>query len=366
MAGTRPEAIKMAPVYQALRARGDAFETLLCASGQHRELLDQALADFGIAADDDLAVMTAGQTLASLSARLFAEIDALLERRAPDWVLVQGDTTTVMVAALCSLYRRIPVAHVEAGLRSFDRFAPFPEEVNRRVAGVAADLHFAPTPQARENLLAEHVPEEDVLVTGNTVIDALLWMAEAVRRQKPPLPAPVEQAVDNGAPLVMITAHRRESFGEGFQNICRAIARLAERNPEVRFVYPVHLNPNVREPVNELLGPHASVLLTEPLTYKPFVRLMDAATVVLTDSGGVQEEAPSLGKPVLVMREVTERPEGVEAGTARLVGTDPEAIVAEVERLLGDADYYRQVAQRRNPYGEGDAADRIADALATR
>lgn len=366
IAGTRPEAIKLAPVYRALRGRCDVFETRLCVSGQHREMLQQALGDFGIVPDEDLAAMTASQSLAGLSARLFSELDALLARRRPDWLIVQGDTTTTMVAALCAFYRGIGVGHVEAGLRSFNRHAPFPEEINRRVAGLASDLHFAPTVRARENLLAEGVGEQDVLVTGNTVIDALLWTAEEVARHRPPLPHRAETALGDGRPVVMVTAHRRESFGTGFEGICRGIARLVERNPDVRIIYPVHLNPRVRQPVHELLGEEDSIILIEPLGYKAFVRLMSEATVVLTDSGGIQEEAPSLGKPVVVLRDVTERPEGVEAGTAQLVGTDPDAIVTAVERLLNDIAYYRQVVRRRNPYGDGRAAERIADALVQR
>ncbi|EPR37141.1 UDP-N-acetylglucosamine 2-epimerase [Desulfovibrio sp. X2] len=361
-AGTRPEAIKVAPVVLALRADGNC-QALLCSSGQHREMLAQALADFDLAPDRDLAVMQPGQSLASLSSRLFTEIDALLDRERPDWILVQGDTTTVMVAALCSFYRGIKVAHLEAGLRSFDLRAPFPEELNRRVAGIVADLHLAPTTTARDNLLREGVPEAQVLVTGNTVIDALLLIREKIRGDTSLLAPGLAEAVSRGRRIVLVTGHRRENFGDGFQNICRAIRLLADRHEDVMFAYPVHLNPSVREPVLRLLANHPRILLLEPAPYKSFIAMMDAATLILTDSGGVQEEAPSLGKPVLIMREVTERPEGVAAGVARLVGTEEASIVSAVDGLLGDAEAYARMATCSNPYGDGKAAERILSAL---
>ncbi|HWR02656.1 MAG TPA: UDP-N-acetylglucosamine 2-epimerase (non-hydrolyzing) [Humidesulfovibrio sp.] len=362
LAGTRPEAIKVAPVVLALR-EDSRYECVLCSSGQHREMLRQAFADFGLVPDRDLDVMVTGQTLASLSSRLFAEVDRLLVDEAPDWVLVQGDTTTVMCVALCGFYRGIKVAHLEAGLRSFDLQAPFPEELNRRVASIVADLHFAPTDTARENLLAEKIAADRILVTGNTVIDALLYIRDQVRAERGILDPRVQKALAEGKRLVLITGHRRENFGDGFLSICRAIRRLADSHPDTLFVYPVHLNPNVRQPVLELLSDRAGVLLLEPLPYKAFIALMDASTVILTDSGGVQEEAPSLGKPVLVMRDVTERPEGVAAGAAKLVGTDEEVIVAEVSRLLDDPEAYARMTNTINPYGDGRAAQRIIAAL---
>jgi UDP-N-acetylglucosamine 2-epimerase len=326
-------------------------------------MLRQAFADFGLEPDIDLSVMQPGQTLASLTSRLFTEADAMLERERPDWILVQGDTTTVMAVSLCAFYRGVKVAHLEAGLRSFDIRAPFPEELNRRVAGMVADLHLAPTETARQNLLAERVPEEAVLVTGNTVIDALLFMRDKGRFEGGLLESRVAAALAAGKRMVLITGHRRENFGEGFLSICRAILRLADAHTDTLFVYPVHLNPNVQKPVLELLSGHVGILLLEPLAYKTFIAHMDAATLILTDSGGVQEEAPSLGKPVLVMREVTERPEGVAAGAAKLVGTDEERIVAEVSRLLTDPTAYAEMSGKANPYGDGRAAERIAAAL---
>ena len=365
LAGTRPEVIKVAPVVKELR-KYPKFETILCSTGQHKQMLEQACADFELIPDHDLAVMAPDQTLASLSARLFERLDPLLASLMPDWLLVQGDTTTVMVASLAAFYRRIKVGHIEAGLRSFNKQAPFPEEVNRRVAGVVADLHFAPTPMAKENLVREGVAAEDVKVTGNTVIDALLWMKDKVALDSAILPGAVKKHVQNNQPMVLITGHRRENFGQGFIDICQAIKQLAGAYAECLFVYPVHLNPNVRKPVNELLAGHDNIMLMEPVSYRPFVALMAASTLVLTDSGGVQEEAPSLGKPVLVMRDVTERPEGVEAGTARLVGTEINSIVSAVSSLLDDKQEYDKMARALNPYGDGRAAGRIAKELLER
>jgi UDP-N-acetylglucosamine 2-epimerase len=362
-AGTRPEAIKMVPVCRALRARPERFEIRLCSTGQHREMLRQAFADFGVVPDIELDVMVPNQTLAGLSARLFDAVDALLARERPGVLLVQGDTTTVQIAALCAFYRGVPVGHVEAGLRSRDLRSPFPEELNRRIAGMVSDFHFAPTQEAKQNLLAEGLPEGRVLVTGNTVIDALLWMAEEVRRHPPSLPPEVEPLVTGGGRFVLITGHRRESFGSGFERICEAIRQLASSHPDVGFVYPVHLNPRVRDTVHSLLDRIPSVRLIEPLSYRPFIRLMDACSLILTDSGGIQEEAPSLGKPVLVMRDVTERMEGVRAGVCRLVGTDSATIVRETARLLDDPAAYEAVARAANPYGDGHAAERIVSAL---
>lgn len=363
MAGTRPEAIKLAPVARKFREHPEQFTTVLCSTGQHREMLAQAFQDFEISPDIDLALMQPGQTLAELSGRLFAAVDAMLAEEQPDWIMVQGDTTTVMIASLCAFYRKIKVAHVEAGLRSFNRFSPFPEEINRRVAGLVVDHHFPPTILAGKNLIKEGVPAENITVTGNTVVDALLWMAAKVKQSPPSLPQPLEHVVARKHPFVLITGHRRESFGTGFEDICLAIRDLAGIFPQVSFVYPVHLNPNVRAPVMEILGKIPGVLLTEPLPYKPFVRLMDACTLILTDSGGIQEEGPGLGKPVLVMRELTERPEGVEAGTSLLLGTDRQKIVGEVSRLLTDQAAYQRVAKIKNPYGDGNACEKIFRAM---
>ena len=364
VAGTRPEAIKLAPVIRRFRGDGgERVSTVVCSTGQHKEMLEQAFRDFELVPDLDLALMQPGQTLAGLSARLFYALDELLEAQEPDWIVVQGDTTTVMVASLAAFYRGVKVAHVEAGLRSGDRFHPFPEEVNRRVAGLVADVHFAPTAGARDNLLREGVQPEAVHVTGNTVIDALLWMAEQVRQQKPALPEEVEELIADGRKYVLITGHRRESFGTGFENICAAIRDLSKMFPDTGFVYPVHLNPNVRRPVMEILEDVPGIHLIEPLSYKPFVRLMDGSSIVLTDSGGIQEEAPSLGKPVVVMRSVTERPEGVDRGTTKLVGTDRSAIVEHVSELLTNPETYEAIRETENPYGDGRASDRIYGVL---
>lgn len=363
LAGTRPEAIKMAPVVRALRAHPDAFGVRLCASGQHKEMLAQAFADFALAPDIDLGVMEPAQSLARLSARLFTAVDALLESEKPDIVLVQGDTTTAQVAALCAFYRRTPLGHVEAGLRSHDLEAPFPEEMNRRIISMAARWHFAPTDLARQNLLDERIAPASIFVTGNTVVDALLEMRDRVRSDHPALPERIEAALKAKRRIVLITGHRRESFGEGFENICEGIRRLAARHAETDFVYPVHLNPSVGEIVRARLGALPNVVLEAPLSYKPFVRLMDSSYLLLTDSGGLQEEGPSLGKPVLVMRKTTERPEGVRAGVNKVVGTSADAIFANADTLLSDDAAYARMANATNPYGDGTAGKRIADAL---
>jgi len=360
--GTRPEAIKMAPVVREL-INSKRFSLLLCSTGQHKEMLEQAFQDFGITPDYRLDVMRPGQTLAGLSSRLFASVDEVLEREKPDWVLVQGDTTTVAIVSLCAFYRQIKVAHIEAGLRSHQKYSPFPEEVNRRVAGVIADLHLAPTEEARKNLLAEGVDERSVAVVGNTVIDALLWMRDMVSGTPNLIPAEVQQAKGEGKRIILVTGHRRESFGEGFENICRAIRTVAEGRDDVLFVYPVHLNPAVMEPVRKMLGDLPGVALLVPMTYKPFVALMDSCDIILTDSGGIQEEGPSLGKPVLVMRDVTERPEGVTAGTAKLVGVSADRIINEIMELLDNNDAYEAMAKAVNPYGDGKAAARIVELL---
>lgn len=361
--GTRPEAIKLCPLVLALRDHPD-FEPHVCVTGQHRQMLDQVLEVFGVTPDADLDLMRPNQSLAELTARAVSACDAYLAEAQPDAVLVQGDTTTVFCAALAAFYRRIPVAHVEAGLRTGNRHAPFPEEINRVVTTRLADYHFAPTEQARENLLRDGVADDAIFVTGNTVIDALLLAVERVRHSFPIIPGlPSQVGRDESRRVVLITAHRRENFGAGFESICRAIAQLANRFPEVDFVYPVHLNPNVREPVGRLLADRDNVHLIAPLGYLPFVWLMDRASLILTDSGGVQEEAPSLGKPVLVMRETTERPEAVALGTVRLVGTDEDAVLKNVSRLLQDSAAYQAMAHRTNPYGDGHACSRIVAAL---
>ncbi|MBB3207006.1 UDP-N-acetylglucosamine 2-epimerase (non-hydrolyzing) [Rhodopirellula rubra] len=366
--GTRPEAIKMAPIVTAL-ASDDRFELLSVSTGQHREMLDQVVDIFNLPVHHDLEVMTPGQTLASLSSKLMTKIDALLEDEKPDFALVQGDTTTVLMASLACFYRRIPTGHVEAGLRTGDMTSPFPEEANRVLATPLSTLHFAPTTVSEKHLLDERVATEKIFVTGNTVIDAL--HLEVERQKDPKIAEEIESHLASVLPsdwhekrFVLITGHRRENFGGGFESICAAIAELAERFPDVRFVYPVHLNPNVQGPVEKTLGNLQNVLLLPPQSYRPFVALMQACELVLTDSGGVQEEAPGLGKPVLVMRDTTERPEGVDAGTVRLVGPVREKIVEGVSELLTDRANYDAMAQASNPYGDGNASKRILDAIA--
>jgi UDP-N-acetylglucosamine 2-epimerase (non-hydrolysing) len=357
--GTRPEAVKMAPVVERLRHTPDV-EARVCVTAQHRQMLDQVLALFDIVPDFDLDVMEPDQALAPLTEAILRSLDPVLEQFQPDWLLVQGDTTTVLAAALLAYYRRIRVGHVEAGLRTGDKWQPFPEEINRRVAGVVADLHFAPTARARDNLLREGVAPERVVVTGNPVIDALQTIAA---RPYDPTNGPLA-----GLPfdrrLILVTAHRRENFGAPLERIFEALRRLAERyRDDVAFVYPVHLNPNVRGPAQRLLGGIPNISLLDPLDYLPMVHLLSRSTFVLTDSGGLQEEGPALGKPVLVMREVTERPEAIEAGTARLVGTDADRIEAEARRLLDDPAAYGEMAHAANPFGDGHAAERIVEAL---
>jgi UDP-N-acetylglucosamine 2-epimerase (non-hydrolysing) len=361
--GTRPEAIKMAPVVAALK-RHDGLRCRVVGTGQHREMFHQVAGELGFSVDVDLDTMQPNQTLAGLTARLMQKIDARLEGSHPDLALVQGDTTTVFVAALACFYRRIPVGHVEAGLRTPSILTPFPEELNRRLASRIVSLHFAPTRSAEAALLREGVAQADIEVTGNTVVDALFM--ELSRQKEPAVRASIESALSAviapdwaTRPFVLITGHRRESFGEGFEQICRAIRTLALRYPDYRFVYPVHLNPNVQRPVNRLLNGVANIALIPPQGYRSFVALMNRCRLILTDSGGVQEEAPSLGKPVLVMRETTERPEGVAAGTARLVGASETSIVENAIRLLDDARAYEAMANAVNPYGDGHAAERI-------
>ncbi len=362
--GTRPEAIKLCPLVLELKKHPE-FEPHVCVTGQHRQMLDQVLDVFEVLPDVDLNLMQPDQTLAGLTARAITAIDEYLADYQPDMVIVQGDTTTSFCAALAAFYRRIPVGHVEAGLRTWNKFSPFPEEINRVITTRVADLHFAPTPWAKGNLLKEDVPEDRIFVTGNTVIDALHIAVAKVRKDPPPIPGLPSHLTngDSQRPLVLITGHRRENFGEGFLNICQAISELSARLPDTAFVYPVHLNPNVRKPVFDLLSGRANVHLIDPLSYLPFVALMNRSTLVLTDSGGVQEEAPGLGKPVLVMRDTTERPEAVEAGTVKLTGTVKETIVNNVTKLLSDKQAYNAMSRAINPYGDGKACPRIVAAI---
>ena len=352
--GTRPEAIKMAPVLQAL-AQDPAFSSRVLATAQHRHLLDQVLAIFGIQPDLDLDIMRPNQDLSALTARLLPALDQALAQEAPDLVLIQGDTTTVMTAALACFYRRIPFGHVEAGLRTGDLDNPFPEEMNRRVAGCLARWHFVPTESARQNLLREGIDPAAIHVTGNTVIDALLSVSD----RRPEIGIPL----DPTKRLILVTAHRRENFGAPFREICQALLHLAETNPDIHILYPVHPNPNIQGPATEILGGHPAITLCPPLDYLPFVGAMQRAYLILSDSGGVQEEAPALAKPVLVLRNETERPEAVAAGVVKLVGPDRARIVGEAQRLLDDPAAYRSMARGVSPYGDGHAAARILTAL---
>lgn len=358
--GTRPEAIKMAPVVEALRNL-PGLETVVAVTAQHRQMLDQVLELFGIQPDEDLDVMQPGQTLAQLTGRILQGMTDLIARQQPDLVLVHGDTTTTFATALAAFYNRTAIAHVEAGLRTGDLYSPWPEEANRCLTGKLARLHFAPTDQSRRNLLDEGMSEADVHVTGNTVIDALLSVVDRFQRDAELSGKLADRFpfLDPSKRLVLVTGHRRENFGSGFEQICEALKQIASRG-DVQVVYPVHLNPNVREPVNRILADADDVHLIEPLDYLPFVYLMSRSYMIITDSGGIQEEAPSLGKPVLVMRDTTERPEAVQAGTVLLVGTDSARIVEETNRLLDDASTYEAMARAHNPYGDGQAATKIA------
>lgn len=360
--GTRPEMVKLAPVIKALKQTPEEFESLVCFTGQHRQLLAQAASVFEIQPDINLDLMQTDQGLAAFVGRALPALQQVLIDTKPDMVLVQGDTSTVFCAALAAYYQQIPVGHVEAGLRTDNKYAPFPEEMNRRLATRLADLHFAPTETARRALLREGVPAQSIHFTGNTVIDALQWMRARLEHYQPQLPVSLwEELADRR--VVLITGHRRENFGEGFRQICAGIAASAQKHPDVLFLYPVHLNPNVQEPVMEMLGDIPNITLLDPLDYNDFIWLMNRSYLVLTDSGGVQEEAPALGKPVLVMREVTERPEGIEAGVARLVGADRQRILDNLEELLTDEKAYAAMAVSRNPYGDGHAAERIVEII---
>lgn len=374
--GTRPEAIKMAPLVKEFQKRKDTFETIVCVTGQHREMLDQVLRIFDIRPDYDLNIMKQGQDLYDVTARVLVGMRDVLDEAKPDVVLVHGDTTTSTAAALAAFYRQIPVGHVEAGLRTHNIYSPWPEEMNRQLTGRIATYNFAPTALSRENLLKESVDDAKITVTGNTVIDALYWVVDRIKDDKS-LNAELAETLkaagydterlNDGRRLVLITGHRRENFGDGFISMCRAIRHLTEKYPEVDFVYPMHLNPNVRKPIHEVFGEDLGNLgnmhFIEPLEYLSFVYLMEKSSIVLTDSGGIQEEAPGLGKPVLVMRDTTERPEALAAGTVRLVGTDYDRIVGEVSRLIDDEEAYRLMSHAVNPYGDGRACPRIADTL---
>lgn len=357
--GTRPEAIKLCPVVLHLRSRPE-FQVQVCVTAQHRALLDQVLAAFEVVPDFDLDLMTPSQTLSQSTSRIMAGLEPVLQEARPDIVLVQGDTTTTFCGALAAFYHKIPVGHVEAGLRTGDRWQPFPEEINRVLTGRLSSLHFAATAWAASNLRAEGVAEERIAVTGNSGIDAVLYVRDRLAEGR--LRGQEWPQLDPDKKLVVVTAHRRESFGEGFVRICRALDRLARR-PDVQIVYPVHPNPNVQAPVKRYLAGLGNVILAEPLDYVPFVDLMRRACLLITDSGGVQEEGPSLGKPILVLREKTERPEAVEAGTVKLVGTDEERILAEANRLLDDHEEYERMARVHNPYGDGHASQRIGDLM---
>jgi UDP-N-acetylglucosamine 2-epimerase (non-hydrolysing) len=362
--GTRPEAIKMAPVIKGLEQHPEDFRSRVCATGQHREMLDQVIKLFEIKPDFDLNIMVSEQDLFDVTCNVLQRVKPVLEEERPDIVLVQGDTTTTLAAGLAAFYYNIPVGHVEAGLRTWKKHAPFPEEINRKLTSGIADLHFAPTEGAKQNLLKEGVPEEAIHVTGNTVIDALLGVVERIK-QNPDIEKSMAKQfpyLDSSRKLILVTGHRRESFGHGFEKICLALKKLGERE-DVQIIYPVHLNPNVQEQVNRILRNCQQVNLIKPLDYLPFVYLMKRSHLIITDSGGIQEEAPSLGKPVLVMREATERPEAVDAGTVKLVGTDPDLIIQNAENFLNDQTAYEKMAYAHNPYGDGKAAERIINSI---
>lgn len=365
--GTRPEAIKMAPLVKGLQARAGEIETVVCVTAQHREMLDQVLKLFDIVPEHDLNIMKPGQDLFDITSNILLGLKGVLQQEKPDLVLVHGDTTTTLATSLAAYYARVPVGHVEAGLRTGNKHSPFPEEMNRKLTGSIADIHFAPTAASRDNLLREGISADAIHVTGNTVIDALLAVVDKLRNDAA-LKAELAQRFAFLNPqrrLILVTGHRRENFGEGFQHICEALADIAAEHDDVEILYPVHLNPNVRQPVKDILAARglANVHLIEPVDYLPFLYLMDRSYIIVTDSGGIQEEAPSLGKPVLVMRDTTERPEAVEAGTVKLVGTSREKIVAEARRLLVDADAYATMSRAHNPYGDGKAVQRIVQTV---
>jgi len=375
--GTRPEAIKMAPLVKMFQKDTENFKTIVCVTAQHRQMLDQVLNLFEIKPDYDLDIMQPNQDLYTITSKVLTGIKQVLIDEKPDVVLVHGDTTTTMAASLASFYQQIPVGHVEAGLRTNNIYSPFPEEINRQITGRITKYHFAPTPLSKQNLLKENVSEENIFVTGNTVIDALYWVVEKIKNNKN-LQTELSQQIlnfgydtnrlNNNKKLVLITGHRRENFGDGFISICKAIKTLNQKYPDVDFVYPMHLNPHVRKPIQQVFGDDTpnNMFFIEPLDYLPFVYLMEKSYLILTDSGGIQEEAPGLGKPVLVMRNTTERPEAVGAGTVRLVGTDYDKIILETSKLLEEEQYYNSMSKAVNPYGDGKACERIVESLRDR
>jgi UDP-N-acetylglucosamine 2-epimerase (non-hydrolysing) len=360
--GTRPEAIKLAPVIKELQKDKRNFKVEICITAQHRHMLDQVLDIFNIRPDFDLDIMKQGQTLFEINVRILRGLETLLQRQKPDVIVVQGDTTTAFVSALAAFYLKIKIAHVEAGLRTYDKFAPFPEEMNRRLITHLADFHFAPTKRAKENLLKEGIRQKQVIVTGNTVIDAL----HLALKMNPELDLPIFHKVKSGNKIILVTAHRRESFGQPFKNICLALKNIVRRNKNIEIVYPVHPNPNIRIPAHQLLGDKERIHLIAPMDYLPFAHLINKAYLILTDSGGIQEEAPALGKPVLVLRDKTERPEAVETGTARLVGTNTKKIIVTTELLLASKHEYNKMAMVKNPFGDGKASLRIKQFLRAR
>lgn len=359
--GTRPEAIKMAPLVKAFQ-KESSFETRICITAQHREMLDQVLDFFSITADYDLDIMKPGQTLYTLTAAIITEMQFVLEEYKPDYVYVHGDTTTSSIVALAAFYSGAKVCHIEAGLRTYNKWSPFPEEMNRQLTGRLADIHFAPTEKAKRNLLEENISSQDVFVTGNTVIDALMDSVEVVTKKPSDYIIDLNKQMDNRE-IILITGHRRENHGMGFERICKALKQIAQNNPEMALVYPVHLNPKVQEPVRKYLNNTPNIYLINPLAYQDFIWLMNRSKLIITDSGGIQEEAPSLGKPVLVMRETTERPEAVKAGTVLLVGTDIEKIVSEAQELISNTERYKKMSALHNPYGDGKAADKIVEII---
>lgn len=357
--GTRPEAIKMAPLVKAFQGDSENFNTKVCVTAQHREMLDQVLDFFDIVPDYDLDLMRPGQNLHSLTSLIIDETKTVFEEFQPDYLFVHGDTTTSTASALSAFYSGIEVCHIEAGLRTNNKLSPFPEELNRQITGRIADLHFAPTAASRENLLAENVSDKSIIVTGNTVIDALLESVEKVAGLNNDITQPINDFIGDSSKVMLVTGHRRENHGDGFERICAALSHIAANEEDVKIIYPVHLNPKVQEPVNRHLADAKNVLLTQPLAYPEFIWLMNKSKIILTDSGGIQEEAPSLGKPVLVMRDTTERPEAVDAGTVILVGTNKEKIIEECRSLLNDVDRFDRMSELHNPYGDGQACERV-------
>lgn len=359
--GTRPEAIKLCPLVLELRKHADRFNTVVCVTAQHREMLDQVLNIFNITPDYDLDLMQKDQTLFDVTSNCLVKIGKVIEKEKPDILIVQGDTTTTFSAALAAYYSKVKVGHVEAGLRTYNKYSPFPEEVNRRLSTVVSDLHFAPTQTNKNNLVLENIPENNIIVTGNTVIDALFWVIGKINKENKSYKE--FQDIDFNKKIILVTGHRRENFGKGFENICTAIKKIAQNHSDVEIVYPVHLNPNVRKPVNQILAGVSNIKLIEPLEYEPFVYLMNKSYFIISDSGGIQEEAPSIGKPVLVTRDTTERPEAVDVGAVKLVGTEIEEICAAAEMLLNDPVSYNRMASIQNPYGKGHSCQIIIESL---